>query len=255
MSSSDQTPIVILVIAAFFVAFMALAAAGLGVYWWHGRYQRDLKEVCSVASEVLGISPKTDQEMFAGRAWESRLETEEMKAELRMVSLLPKEQRMGAFQDFVMSVGAGPVLCPDLEKLWAVGEKPKEESIPKPMEPSEPILRDQKLTEPLPTEGSMIILGALDKSEVEAVVKRNRAQIQYCYQRELTKNPNLAGSVTTKFVVASDGTVSAASTKKTTLNNALVEGCINGRFMRFQFPKPKGGGIAIVSYPFVFSPG
>ena len=28
-----------------------------------------------------------------------------------------------------------------------------------------------------------------------------------------------------------------------------------GRFLKMQFPEPKGGGIVIVSYPFVFSPG
>ena len=100
-----------------------------------------------------------------------------------------------------------------------------------------------------------IILGALDKSLVDAVVRRHLNQIRYCYQRELTKNPSLGGKVVVKFVIAKDGTVSSATTKSSTLANAAVEGCINGRFMRFQFPEPKGGGIVIVSYPFLFSPG
>ncbi|MFH1466777.1 MAG: AgmX/PglI C-terminal domain-containing protein [Pseudomonadota bacterium] len=103
--------------------------------------------------------------------------------------------------------------------------------------------------------GEAIILGALDKSLVDAVVRRNLNQIRYCYQRELTKNPELSGKVVVKFVIAKDGTVSSASTKSSTLGNPAVEQCINGRFMRFQFPEPKGGGIVIVSYPFMFSPG
>jgi pSer/pThr/pTyr-binding forkhead associated (FHA) protein len=103
--------------------------------------------------------------------------------------------------------------------------------------------------------GDPIILGALDKSLIDAVIKRNMAQIRYCYQRELTKNPALGGKITVKFVIAKDGTVSSATTKSTTMNNPTVESCINGRFMRFQFPEPKGGGIVIVSYPFIFSPG
>jgi len=103
--------------------------------------------------------------------------------------------------------------------------------------------------------GEAIILGALDKSLVDAVVRRHLNQIRYCYQRELTKNPSLGGKVVVKFVIAKDGTVSSATTKSSTLGNAAVEGCINGRFMRFQFPEPKGGGIVIVSYPFLFSPG
>ena len=103
--------------------------------------------------------------------------------------------------------------------------------------------------------GDPIILGALDKSLIDAVIKRNMNQIRYCYQRELTKNPSLGGKIVVKFVIAKDGTVSSASTKATTMGSPAVESCINGRFMRFKFPEPKGGGIVIVSYPFIFAPG
>jgi hypothetical protein len=103
--------------------------------------------------------------------------------------------------------------------------------------------------------GDPIILGALDRSLIDEVIKRHMNQIRYCYQRELTKNNALAGKIVIKFVIAKDGTVSSASTKSTTMNNSAVESCIEGRFMRMQFPQPKGGGIVIVSYPFLFSPG
>jgi hypothetical protein len=49
--------------------------------------------------------------------------------------------------------------------------------------------------------------------------------------------------------------VSQAGTKTTSLNNLAVESCIEGRFYKMQFPQPKGGGIVVVSYPFMFSPG
>ncbi len=100
-----------------------------------------------------------------------------------------------------------------------------------------------------------IILGALEMSLVDAVVQRHKAQIQYCYERELKSDPSLAGRVVVKFVVAKDGSVSSATTKSSTMGSPAVEGCINGRFMRMRFPEPKGGGIVIVSYPFLFSPG
>jgi len=102
--------------------------------------------------------------------------------------------------------------------------------------------------------GDPIILGALDKSLIDAVIKKHMNQIRYCYQRELPKNPTLGGKVTVKFVISKTGSVSKASTKSSTLNNKAVEGCINSRFMRFKFPEPKGGGIVIVSYPFIFQP-
>ncbi len=103
--------------------------------------------------------------------------------------------------------------------------------------------------------GDPIILGALDRSLIDEVIKRHMNQIRYCYQRELTKNPALGGKIVIKFVIAKDGTVSSAEKKTSTMNNGAVEQCIVGRFMRMQFPTPKGGGIVIVSYPFIFSPG
>ncbi len=103
--------------------------------------------------------------------------------------------------------------------------------------------------------GDPIILGSLDRSLIDEVIKRHMNQIRYCYQRELTKNASLGGKIVIKFTIAKDGTVSAASKKTSTMNNGAVESCIVGRFMRMQFPQPKGGGIVIVSYPFLFSPG
>lgn len=103
--------------------------------------------------------------------------------------------------------------------------------------------------------GDPIILGALDRSLIDEVIKRHMNQIRYCYQRELTKNPSLGGKIVIKFVIAKDGSVSSASVKNSSMGNSAVESCISGRFMRMQFPEPKGGGIVIVSYPFLFSPG
>ena len=98
-----------------------------------------------------------------------------------------------------------------------------------------------------------IVLGALDKSIIDRIVKQNLPQIRYCYQKELNKNPKLFGKLVVKFVIAKDGSVSSASTKASTLKNPIVEQCVNSRFRRMRFPKPKGGGIVIVSYPFVFN--
>ena len=48
---------------------------------------------------------------------------------------------------------------------------------------------------------------------------------------------------------------SPAGVKSTTLNNGAAEKCISDRFYQMQFPEPKGGGIVVVSYPFIFAPG
>ncbi len=103
--------------------------------------------------------------------------------------------------------------------------------------------------------GDIIVLGSLDRAQVDEVVRRHLNQIRYCYQRELTKAPDLMGKVVVRFVIARDGSVSTAETKSSSLGNPAVESCLNGRFMRFEFPRPAGGGMVIVSYPFIFAPG
>jgi hypothetical protein len=103
--------------------------------------------------------------------------------------------------------------------------------------------------------GDPIILGALDKSLIARVVKRNMNQIKYCYSRQLNANPALNGKIVVKFVISRDGSVSQAKTHSSTMTGGgAVQSCINQRFLRFQFPEPKGGGIVIVKYPFLFSP-
>lgn len=97
------------------------------------------------------------------------------------------------------------------------------------------------------------VTGALPRADIEAVVKRNMNQLRYCYQRELVKSPKLAGEIKVKFVITKDGSVSSATTKSSTMNSPAVESCLNGRFLRFTFPPPQGGGIVIVQYPFTFS--
>ena len=46
-----------------------------------------------------------------------------------------------------------------------------------------------------------------------------------------------------------------AGVKTSDIGSSSVDKCVVNRFYSMQFPKPKGGGIVIVSYPFIFSPG
>lgn len=97
-----------------------------------------------------------------------------------------------------------------------------------------------------------VTLGALRPDQIDEVVQRNLSQIRYCYQRELQRSPELAGKVSVRFTIARDGTVSAARASGS-LESDAVTGCITRRFLQMRFPEPRGGGIVVVSYPFVFS--
>lgn len=100
-----------------------------------------------------------------------------------------------------------------------------------------------------------IIMGSLDKSLIEGTIKRHLNELRYCYQRELQKSPTLTGRVDVKFVIGANGSVMSAEIRRSTLANPVVEACIQSRFTHMLFPQPGGGGIVLVTYPFLFSPG
>jgi biopolymer transport protein ExbD len=108
---------------------------------------------------------------------------------------------------------------------------------------------------PTPTAPAPILLGALPKKEIDAVIKRNMEMMRTCYDAALDRDRALAGKITIKFVIAADGTVSSSAVKSTDMADPVFQTCMTMAFKSMRFPLPEGGGIVIVSYPFVFSPG
>ncbi|MBX2801373.1 MAG: TonB family protein [Myxococcales bacterium] len=102
--------------------------------------------------------------------------------------------------------------------------------------------------------GEIQAIGQLTAAEIDEVVRNHMAQIRYCYQRQLQRNPGLVGKVVVKFTIASDGSVAEAKIRSSSLDNPDVDRCLINRFMRMNFPAPRGNGIVLVSYPFLFSP-
>jgi len=94
--------------------------------------------------------------------------------------------------------------------------------------------------------------GGLDKEAIARVIRSQLGQIRYCYERQLSANPDLYGKILVKFTIGAAGAVTAQSIGNTSLNNAMVEGCILRRIAGWQFPTPKGGTNVLVSYPFLF---
>lgn len=96
------------------------------------------------------------------------------------------------------------------------------------------------------------ISGGLDREVIAEVIKSQLGQILYCYERQLSANPELFGKVSIKFTIAPTGAVESQFIKESTLKNATVEGCILQRVAKWKFPNPKGGSKVMVTYPFLF---
>ncbi len=101
--------------------------------------------------------------------------------------------------------------------------------------------------------GRTIIQGSLSKEEIGRVIRRNLARFKYCYEKQLNANPNLSGKISVYFTIAPTGAVAQASVRETSMNDQNVESCVLTVMRSLKFPKPRGGGIVVVTYPFVFA--
>jgi hypothetical protein len=101
--------------------------------------------------------------------------------------------------------------------------------------------------------GNAVVMGSIDRELVRKVIQDHAAQIRYCYEQQLSVNPKLAGKVSIKWVINADGSASQAQVEagSTTLEDPKVHECMMARIQSWQFPRPKGGGIAVITYPWI----
>jgi len=104
--------------------------------------------------------------------------------------------------------------------------------------------------------GASVLLGppsgqttALDPAIIRRYIRRNITEIQRCYEQVLVKDPALAGTATIRFSIGGEGKV----TQATGSGMPPVDACVASVISAIEFPKPQGGGIVNVSYPFIFN--
>lgn len=101
--------------------------------------------------------------------------------------------------------------------------------------------------------GVASVHGSLDKEIIRRIVRLHMNEVKYCYDQELVKKPALAGRISVQFAISPVGQVITSVMQSTTMENARVENCVVNAVRRWEFPKPKGGGVVIVLYPFSFT--
>ncbi len=99
------------------------------------------------------------------------------------------------------------------------------------------------------------IKGTMDKDIIRRIVRAHINEVRYCYNQGLARDPNLKGRVSIQFNIGPTGSVPVAVVADSSIKDTNVSNCIAKAVKRWQFPKPPGGGSAVVTYPFVLEPG
>jgi hypothetical protein len=95
------------------------------------------------------------------------------------------------------------------------------------------------------------IRGSLSKEVIRRTVQLHLNEVRHCYEQGLNARPDLQGRVAVKFVIGASGAVTIATRADSDVGERGVESCIVDAVGRWTFPAPEGGGIVIVTYPFV----
>jgi len=100
--------------------------------------------------------------------------------------------------------------------------------------------------------GTATVMGSVDRELIRRVIQEHAAQIRYCYEQQLALNPKLQGKVAITWVIQADGSATSAKVDgATTLQDEKIHRCMMERITSWQFPKPKGGGVAVITYPWI----
>ncbi len=99
--------------------------------------------------------------------------------------------------------------------------------------------------------GATTVTGRLPPETVQRIVRLNFGRFRNCYERGLTRNPDLAGRVVTRFVIDRDGAVVATSDSGSDLPDREVVSCVVRSFGALSFPQPEAGVVTVL-YPIVF---
>jgi hypothetical protein len=105
---------------------------------------------------------------------------------------------------------------------------------------------------PVVSTGTASVRGSLSKETIRRHIRRYINSIRYCYESQLQRRPDLAGRVQVQFVISDSGSVSSSHVASSTLDDATAEQCVARAVQRIAFPRPSGGGVVIVTYPFMF---
>ncbi len=69
--------------------------------------------------------------------------------------------------------------------------------------------------------------------DIQAVVVKHNKSVQYCYDRQLRRNPDLKGKIVVRFTISPQGSVTKVEVVSSTVKNRQVERCVVNRIRKW----------------------
>jgi hypothetical protein len=103
----------------------------------------------------------------------------------------------------------------------------------------------------------VVVRDGLTREEIARVVRANEHEIRACYDRALIQsgNSSLQGRLEVDWFVNAQGRATNIQRKSGFGADAGLFDCVASRIRTWQFPKPRGGQGAQVSYPWLLRRG
>ncbi len=96
------------------------------------------------------------------------------------------------------------------------------------------------------------VVGACQPSVIGRAIALHASQIRYCYETELSRNPDLSGKLAVSFTIDGSGEVAEASLLDSNVASPALEQCVVKQVLRWRFPEPGAGRQCVITYPWVF---
>lgn len=94
--------------------------------------------------------------------------------------------------------------------------------------------------------------GGLDRSIIRRYMKKKKLRIQHCYEKRLLVAPALAGTLTTSFSIAGNGSV--IGSRAGGMQDEKLQNCVAEVVATIKFPSTDDSAVVNVRYPFTFQP-
>jgi len=98
-----------------------------------------------------------------------------------------------------------------------------------------------------------LINGEMKKEQIQKVINKHLMEIRYCYEKELTRKPDLKGNVGITFEINSNGDVNFVDIINSTINDIGVESCLTARIKKWKFPETAMNSISKTEFKFGYN--